>query len=266
MKNLEHQPTNGHAPQEDGPRPKCVPGNAGHPLDKAPLPFWLREPCPAWCQTLAHVNAVPYRQRVHVDRGCSVMLSLMPAGELHDDSDPEVAGFSPACADVGLRQHYRAAEPHLQFAFVIDDDLEPCLTLAEGRALAALLLAAADSAGDLAGDTAATAFWMSGPCPAWCHGGHEDGDHPDDRCHTGDDKYVALTMEDPVKMVICGEGDAGPGRQWEPLQLAVSLEQGWREAEARVCVRYGDDKYVDLTLAEARELAAVITALLDSAR
>jgi hypothetical protein len=255
--------------QDTGPQAKSaslpvVPGNAGHPLDKAPLPFWLREPCPAWCQSIAHSNADPYRQRVHVDRGCSVMLSLMPAGELHDDSDPEVAGFSPACADVGLRQHYHAAGPHLQFVF--DNDAEPRLTLAEGRTLAALLLAAAGSAGDLAGDTAGAPFWMSGPCPAWCSRGHGDGDHPDDRCHTGAEQCIALTMADPVKMVICGEGDAGPGRAWEAPRLAVSLEQGWREAEARVCVRYGDDKYVDLTLAEARELAAGITALLDSAR
>jgi hypothetical protein len=244
-----------------------VPGNAGHPIDQAPLPYWLREPCPAWCQSaIAHDNVTPYRQRVHVSRGYSVMLALMPAGELHDDSDPRVDGFSPQAVDVHLWQHYRAAEPNLQFAFGTGDNAEPRLTLAEGHALAALLLAAAGSAGELAGDTAGAPFWMSGPCPAWCINSHSDGDHPGDRYHTSAEQSVALTMQDPVEMFGFREARAGWGTAWEAPQLGVALEQGWREAEARVCVQYADDKYADLTLGEARELAGAITELVESAR
>ena len=29
----------------------AVPGNAGHSLDCAPLPYWLDRPCPPWCRS-----------------------------------------------------------------------------------------------------------------------------------------------------------------------------------------------------------------------
>jgi hypothetical protein len=43
-----------------------VPGNAGHPLAEAPLPYWLDRPCPAWCVlTTPHQDHDDYDDRLH---------------------------------------------------------------------------------------------------------------------------------------------------------------------------------------------------------
>jgi hypothetical protein len=244
--------------------PMAVPGHAGHPLSERPLPFWLDRPCPAWCTGgRFHTDGSPDRERIHMSDDRSVTLTLEPAGELHDDFDPDVAGHAPAIIDVRMWQHYRDAEPHLQFIFNCDD--EPRLTMAEGGALADLLAGLADRAGDLAGDAPGRPFWLPCPCPAWCAEKHGDGDHPDDRRHVGETRWVPLTMEAPF-VAFPSPAKDGPEANWHPAQLGVALEQGWREAEARITVQYADDKYLDLTLAEARELAADIRSLLAGAR
>ena len=241
-----------------------VPGNAGHPLDEHPLPFWLSRPCPAWCASLPHLSSHAYGERVHVSGGHTVALTLEPGGELYDSRDPAVTGHSPMCIDVELRQHYRDAEGHLRFTFANDD--EPRLTLAEGNALAALLAQLADHAGDLTGKAVKERpFWLAGPCPAWCAESHNDGDHPDDRRHAGAYHSVSLTMGDAY-IAFPSEAKAGPGANWQPRYIAVALEQDWREVEPHIVIQYADDKYLSLALAEARELAADITGLLAGAR
>jgi len=240
-----------------------APANAGHPLGEAPLPFWLDRPCPSWCATLPHANDHTVGWRVHRSRGYAVALTLEPGGKLYDSSDPAVTGYSAKCIDVNLAQPYREAEPHLSFMFACDD--EPDLTLAEGAALAAILTDLARRAGDLAAAAEDRPFWLTAPCPAWCTGGHCDGDAPDDRIHHGGYQHVSLTMADPWTM-FPSEAKTGPDANWEPQQIEAALEQGWREAEARIALQYGDDKYLDLTLAEAGELAAAVNELLAAAR
>ncbi len=233
--------------------------NAGHPLAEHPLPFWLTAPCPAWCSSIPHTNQDTGLMRAHRSRDRSVMLSMEAGGELYDSEDPSVTGRAPKCIDLSIRQPYREAEPSLQLAFACDD--EPNLTLAEGTALAALLTNLADHAGDLADETAEDRpFWLAGPCPAWCKEPHRDGDHPDDRRHAGGYHSVNLAMQDPY-IAFPSKLKTGPGANWRPQYLAVALEQDWREVEPHMAIQYADDKYLALTLDEARELAADLSAL-----
>jgi hypothetical protein len=270
MMTLEHEPQavnsdaacdlNSQVPSAIFP---VVPGNGGHPLDEAPLPFWLTGTCPAWCTGLPHTNGDTDGMRVHHSGGYAVFLMLEPGGELYDSSDPDVTGYSAKAIDVMMRQHYRDAEPHLHFIFACDD--EPRLTLAEGAELAAVLTDAVGHAADLADETADRPFWLPGPCPAWCTAKHDDGDDPDDRLHVGKYCWVTQTMADPF-VAVPTEAPDGPKANWQPAQFGVVLERGWRESEARVVIQYADDKYVELTLTEARELAAAVNELLAAAR
>lgn len=34
--------------------------------------------------------------------------------------------------------------------------------------------------------------WQQSPCPAWCSGGHDDADHPDDRVHRSSSTSVPV--------------------------------------------------------------------------
>lgn len=238
----------------------AAPANAGHPLDEAPLPFWLDRPCPSWCASLRHTNEDTVRMRVHRGGDRSVALTLEQGHELHDSGDPDVTGYTMKCIDLGLAQHYREAEPHLHFIFACDDETD--LTLAEGGALAAILTDLAGRAGDLAAEEEDRPFWLTGPDLAWCAGGHEDGDEPDDRIHHGEYQHVNLTMMDPFAM---WPSKTGPEAEWQPQEIQAALEQGWREADARIILQYGDDKYLDLTLAEAGELAGDLSDLIHAA-
>jgi hypothetical protein len=111
-----------------------------------------------------------------------------------------------------------------------------------------------------AGTLPAAAWLAEDPCPAWCVGDldHDDSTHPDDRNHWSPTHSVELVTMEPVVM--------GYPTKWAPDQVNLSLEQGYREREARVLVGKGDDTNIAATLAEAEEIAFAMLALVREAR
>jgi hypothetical protein len=239
--------------------------NGGEPLAEYPLPFWLPKPCPSWCRT-PHKDCDSTMMRAHMSGHHSVMLSAETGGELRDDHDPSVQGWSPWSIDFEVHQGYREAEPYIHFLFACDG--EHNATLDEAQALAGLIQDRIDHAGDMADgvspQTPGKPFWLEA-CPAWCVARHEDKDHPHDRMHSSDYQSVVLSMEAAYDGAIHPAGsDNAP--MWVPLDLHVALEQDWREIEARIVIEYGNDQSVSLTVDEACELAADIIQVVASAR
>jgi hypothetical protein len=110
---------------------------AAHSAGKRP--FWLTEPCPAWCEArdgdgTGHRGAEAYPDRRHLLFGAEVELSLHDA----DDGPAEV---EPLCLWLAARQHYRAAEPDVAIVVPLPDrpglpvEHEVRMTVAEARAL-----------------------------------------------------------------------------------------------------------------------------------
>ena len=119
---------------ETGQRMTPVPANAGHPLDEAPLPYWLTEPCPPWCElTTPHGDSELYADRLH----SSVSHCVTADGE-----------DSPADISAALWMHYRESRPHICLNIGIAD--ETSLELPEAAELARLLTSPPRGAG--AGD------------------------------------------------------------------------------------------------------------------
>ena len=56
-----------------------------------------------------------------------------------------------------------------------------------------------------------------------------------------------------------------PEANWQPSQIGVIPEWPWREIEAHIVIEYPDDKYLGVTLGEARELAEAVNGLLAGA-
>jgi hypothetical protein len=201
------------------------PANAGHPLDEAPLPYWLSEPCPSWCAlTSPHDDHEMYADRMHASAGHEIELSQEPPRK----SDP-------SHLNAEMWQHYRDRDPHI--VLTVNDHEEVLLELAEARKLARLLLAPARE-------------WTS----------------------------VTLTMMDPDAVLPDGGQGAGePGPAHGVHFSAFPFTRSAVIAVSRVLdtvavftqIRQGDDqvpRYLALTPAEAGELAAALTALLEAAR
>jgi hypothetical protein len=220
---------------ETGWRP-TVPGNAGHPLDDAPLPYWLEGPCPPWCHlSMPHKDSGSSYMRQHESGYYLVSLTL------EDPHDIEMH----------MEQDYREREPHVSLILAFDG--EPDMTLAEAAELTRMLKAVAADEGTAPGKPASAPTWRQGePCPAWCDGEHSATDEPRDRRHAGECRRLILTM------MQAGAADA------EPPFIAARLEQGWREAEARIVLVYADQR-LNLTRGEAREMADDLSGVLADA-
>lgn len=110
-----------------------IPGNGGHPLADAPLPYWLREPCPPWCDmTTPHHDSELYDDRLHQGSSCYVTLTTEPRTVIgQEEYDTSVSA--------GLWQHYRDSRPHI--ALQIGCSEEIVLELDEAAELARLLAA-----------------------------------------------------------------------------------------------------------------------------
>jgi hypothetical protein len=119
----------------------AVPGNAGHSLDKAPLPYWLDRPCPPWClMTIPHEDGEMPSDRQHMSVFYEVDLTQEPplaVSEALEDEEDESATLS-----AGLWQHHTARDPHLTLIINHGTDVE--FTLAEAGELAAALSAPGD--------------------------------------------------------------------------------------------------------------------------
>jgi hypothetical protein len=238
----------------------AIPGNAGHRIDEAPLPYWLDRPCPAWC-----LMTVPHEDHEMVDDRCHMSASFQFESPLEEpdvsrNADGSVVACHPARVGAGMWQHYREGDPYI--ALLHNDDKSFHLTVTEAASLAETLMKTADRASEIEPviSGGSRPFWQVEPCPAWCTTTHEDADACEDRIHVGDYWWLTMTMENPI---IRAQSDSGTDCQ--PAQTGVRLEQGWREIEARVTLVCRDD-YMALTLGGASELAGALTSLLRQAR
>ena len=242
----------------------AIPGNAGHPLDEAPLPFWQSEPCPSWCvMTVPHEDEADYDDRLHMGAGHHIDLTLEEPNTFRA-ADGRLMECDPRHLVAGLWQHYRDRDPYL--TLILDGGLDIDFTLTEAAGLAAVLADLTRQAG-AAGEAPdrARPWWLDRPCPAWCTAAHKDADVTDDRFHAGDYRQLLLTMEGAEAAPEPGPGEVLPEAAVTLPYFGVRLEQGYREREARVIFAWRDE-YTALTLAEAGELAAAVNDLLDSAR
>ncbi|MFI7618021.1 DUF6907 domain-containing protein [Nonomuraea terrae] len=110
------------------------------------------------------------------------------------------------------------------------------------------------------GELPPPAWLAEDPCPAWCVGDldHEASTHPADRSHFGATMTVPLVTEEPVA--------AGHPYEWTQPELQVSIDQRYREKEARVRLAKDDDNGVYATLEEAEQLAFTLLDLVRQAR
>ena len=97
------------------------------------------------------------------------------------------------------------------------------------------------------------------PCPPWCTCKDE---HPDSPYHFGEYDMVTLSLIEAEVLVP----PAAPGMPWapgmRPAELLTRLERGWHGRETTIAIVHLDRYDLDLTLAEAGELAEILTALI----
>ena len=209
-----------------------VPGNAGHPLDDAPLPYWLDGPCPPWCH-LAMPHSDSDSMRWHEGGYREVSLSLV---------DPDLY------IDISVEQEWREREPHVSLTLAFDG--EPDMTMAEAAELARVLKALAEAEGTTPRKPTSVPAWrQSESCPAWCVGEHSATDDPRYPRHAGDYQRLILTIAD------------ASAAHAEPPYIAARLEHGHREAGARIVIVYAHQR-LNLTCGEAREMADDLTGIL----
>ena len=90
--------------------------------------------------------------------------------------------------------------------------------------------------------------WQSEPCPAWCVGGHQENDHPDDRVHrsTSFPVPVVLRRSEP-------EGERMARRiEHDDFEVALSRVDG--ESDTWLYVGNGPGMHLDVTVESARRL------------
>jgi hypothetical protein len=116
-----------------------IPGNGGHPLDEAPLPYWLDRPCPPWCLiSTPHEDREACEDRLHQSASREISLTVQPPAVF--EVNGRVIATSQARVVVGMWQHVKDRDPHI--TLIVNDTTETSFTLAEAAALARLLTAA----------------------------------------------------------------------------------------------------------------------------
>lgn len=115
-------------------------------------------------------------------------------------------------------------------------------------------------------DRAARPYWQDQPCPSWCHMvvPHQDHNPPEDRFHLSHIHDVTLTLEAP-DVLRFPDGSGGTVLEVSPSFVTASLLQGWREREARVILTHAGTHDIELTVAEAAELAEALSGLVRQA-
>jgi hypothetical protein len=103
-------------------------------------------------------------------------------------------------------------------------------------------------------------FWLTPPCPSWCHGAlHDENDGGEDRIHLSRwQGKVPLVLENALRM----GGDLG----YQPQQVSLHLIQGVREIAPRIwCGKNQTNQGWHMTPAEARDLATTLLRAADLA-
>lgn len=197
------------------------------PAPRETLPYWLSRPCPAWCR-MSHTENDSRDDRVHSSDCHSIELALEPLTGIGDET-------FPATLNAEMWMDYRDARPHI--CLTVNDREEILLELGEAEEAARLLAAPPGE-------------WVS----------------------------VVLTMMDPDHVMPPGCPETGPVP--EPMSmfrvhpfchrpvLAVrkALDSVMVFSPVQAPDRDQSPRYLAFTPAEAAELAAVITKLLDGAK
>ena len=115
-------------------------------------------------------------------------------------------------------------------------------------------------------DLPARPYWQDRPCPAWCRVvvPHQDHSPPEDRFHMSPIHDVTLTLE-AADVIRFPDGDGGSVLEVSPSFITAGLLQGWREREARIILTHAGAHDIELTVAEARELAEALSGLVRQA-
>jgi len=103
-------------------------------------------------------------------------------------------------------------------------------------------------------------YWQDQPCPPWCHMlvGHQDHDRPEDRFHMAPFHDIQLTLE-AADVIRIPSADGNGALEVSPSFITAGLIQGWRDREARVTLVHAATHDIELTVAEAAELAEALT-------
>lgn len=115
-------------------------------------------------------------------------------------------------------------------------------------------------------DLPAQPYWQDQPCPPWCRVvvPHQDHSPPEDRFHMSPHYDVTLTLE-AADVTGFPDGNGGTVLEVSPSFITAGLLQGWREREARVILTHAATHDIELTVAEARELAEALSGLVRQA-
>ncbi|RKS76492.1 hypothetical protein BZB76_1848 [Actinomadura pelletieri DSM 43383] len=95
-------------------------------------PFWLTEPCPAWC-VVEHLDVDPVEDRVHEGTSGTVTLSLEEARYVEHPQTREAYGV-PIRLDISVQQGYRETEPRLLLWYVDTEGNTQSRTMTLGEA------------------------------------------------------------------------------------------------------------------------------------
>jgi hypothetical protein len=109
-------------------------------------------------------------------------------------------------------------------------------------------------------DLPARPYWQDQPCPPWCHTlvGHQDHDRPEDRHHMAPFHDIQLTLE-AADVIRTPSADGRVALEVSPSFITAGLIQGWRDREAHVTLVHAATHDIELTVAEAAELAEALT-------
>jgi len=156
--------------------------------------------------------------------------------------------------------------------------VEQALAVVSGRSVSDTLGGiAATLTTAVAEQSAAWPFWKTEPCPAWCDGGHEDGDDREDRNHwfLSGGQPIELSLHDPWYVPGYPAAANVTGRDipaaFGPQHLDVAVVQHYRASAPDVLLsvpRFDQDDRADgemevrLTTAEAAALRDRLTVVL----
>lgn len=232
---------------EEGASPANVEPDT-HAATPAHRPYWLDRSCPLWCfMSTPHQDHDLAADRFHMSAFYHVDLTLENALTFWS-ANHELLSCEPAFLNAQLLQHYREREPRI--IVTRNGKVDVPFTIPEAGELAQTLVTLISQGADQELEM------RDDPCPPWCIDPHEPTESVSDRVHVGEYTMMPLTLDQPECFPLLSATNV-----LQP-SIGVRLEQPWREFEPRIVVVYRDE-YLDMTLAEARELAEGLTDLID---
>ncbi|MCW6003476.1 hypothetical protein K1W54_02600 [Micromonospora sp. CPCC 205371] len=214
-------------------------------------------PEPAWC-VFGHFDDDRLDDRRHVSAAAEIKLSLVDSQDRGSSLAMENR-WEPARLRVDLVQRLTEAQPAVRL-FRDNQSDKPWVTctLTEAETLATNLAIAAERGEEALPTEPASddsPFWQTTACPPWCNSGHEVRDFYDDRTHIDLDRGWA-TIDLHLERAD----------EKEPEQLQVLVLRDYQAVIGVVSLSKSGAAGVDLTPAEARNLARHLCHLVEASR